>query len=47
MTRITTKGRDPLMVAPQTQWQAQRMRGPIQPMQQERRGWWQFWRIDQ
>jgi len=43
MTRHTTKGRDPLLVPARTQWQAERQRGPIQPMQQPRR-WWQILR---
>lgn len=45
--RFSSRGRDPLTVAPQTQWQAQRMRGPILPMEKPRRSrWWQFWRAD-
>lgn len=40
------RGRDPLIVAPQTQWQAERMRGPILPMAQPRRRWWRsLWRV--
>lgn len=42
--RFTNHGRDPLTTAPQTQWQAQRTRGPILPMEQPRRRWWQFWK---
>lgn len=43
--RFTNHGRDPLTTAPQTQWQAQRTRGPILPMEQpRRRSWWQFWK---
>lgn len=42
--RHTTRGRDPLTTVPQTQWQAQRARGPILPMQQPRRRWWPFGR---
>lgn len=40
--RHITRGRDPLTTAPRTQWQAQRMRGPILPMEQPRRRWWPF-----
>ncbi|WP_157035649.1 hypothetical protein [Sphingobium chungbukense] len=43
--RFHIRGRDPLTVAPQTQWQAERMRGPIQPMEQPRRSWFRFRRI--
>jgi hypothetical protein len=43
--RFHTRGTDPLTTAPQTQWQAQRMRGPILPMDQPRRRWWsRLWR---
>jgi hypothetical protein len=42
--RISKRGRDPLLTAPQTQWQAERSRGPILPMEQPRRPWWRFWR---
>ncbi|WP_341896501.1 hypothetical protein [Sphingobium sp. YR657] len=43
--RIKSNGRDPLTTAPQTQWQNQRTRGPILPMEKPRRPrWWQFWK---
>lgn len=43
--RFHTRGRDPLVTSPQTQWQAERMRGPIQPMEQPRRLWFPFRRL--
>lgn len=43
--RFHNTGRDPLVVPRQTQWQAERMRGPIQPMEQPRRPWFRFGRI--
>ncbi len=43
--RFHTTGRDPLTVAPQTQWQRERMRGPIQPMERKRRLWFPFRRL--
>lgn len=42
--RFQTRGRDPLTTAPQTQWQTERMRGPILPVSQPRRAWWPFGR---
>lgn len=38
--RFKSNGRYPLTTAPQTQWQQQRARGPILPMEQPRRRWW-------
>jgi len=45
MSRFHIRGRDPLLRAPQTQWQAERQRGPIQPMEQPRHRWFSFRRI--
>lgn len=43
--RHHTTGRDPLLVAPQTQWQQERTRGPILPMEPDSRVWWPFRRM--
>jgi len=44
MPRIDRRGRDLLTATPLTQWQAQRMHGPLQPMQRPRCAWWPFGR---
>lgn len=43
--RFRNSGRDPLLRAPQTQWQAERTRGQIQPMEQPRRRWFGLRRV--
>jgi len=43
--RFHSTGRDPLLSAPQTQWQRERARGPILPMEQPRRLWFPFRRL--
>ena len=42
--RFEKRGRDVLLNPPQTQWQKERARGPLLPMEQPRRRWWQMWR---
>jgi len=42
MARFHTRGKDPLVTPRQTQWQSQRMRGEILPMEQPRRDWSPF-----
>ncbi|WP_235589459.1 hypothetical protein [Sphingobium sp. MI1205] len=37
--RFHIRGRDPLLRSPLTQWQRERARGAILPMEQPRRSW--------
>ncbi|WP_257556474.1 hypothetical protein [Sphingobium sp. CFD-2] len=45
MSRFTIRGRDPVIVPKRTQWQAERMRGPILPMEEPRKPWFRFRRV--
>ena len=45
MRMIHRRGKDPAYSIPMTPFHAQRMRGPIQPMEQPRRLWFPFRRL--